>query len=107
MTEKELAMNENMSANEYRAKKFIKKHKNNEPKRVYPIDVANGYYARNEQEYRFDKMLREHAKKTGQEAMFDHIAHQNERNELRRIEDTLEFVCEKLCSIEDKLNGVS
>lgn len=107
MTEKELASNEGTTTTEYRAKKFIKKHKDEEPKRTYPIDVKNGYYARNEQEYRFDKMIREHAKKTGQDAMFNHISDQMARNHLRRIEDTLEFICEKLCSIEDKLNGVS
>ncbi len=108
MTEKELAMNENMSANEYRAKKFINKHKkDHETKRNYPINVLNGYYARNEQEYKFDKMMRDHAKKTGQEAMYDHIAQQNLRNALRRIMDDLDYISIKLSELEDKLNELA
>lgn len=67
-----------------------------ETARVYPINVIGGYYCRNEQEFKFDKMLREHAKEQGKEAMYQFIRDQDLRNSLRRIEDALTKIAEQL-----------
>ena len=67
--------------------------------------MPGGYYARNETEYKFDKMLRQHAQKAGKDAMYEHIRGQMDRNSLRRIEDMLEFIAEHLMTIEDMLTG--
>ena len=64
--------------------------KNNEKKPLeFPMDIPGGYYARNYEEYKFDKMLRNHAKEQGKEAMYHFIETQNIRNSLRRIEEAL------------------
>lgn len=89
------------------AKKDYKEHttkKKEKPKREYPIDIQGGYYARNEMDYKFDKMLREYAKKKGKDAMYDHIRSQMDRNSLRRIEDCLDYILDRIMAIEDILN---
>ena len=55
----------------------------------FPIDVPGGYYARDYREYKFDKMLRDHANEQGKEAMYEFIAQQDIRNQLRRIDEKL------------------
>lgn len=60
-----------------------------EKKIQFPIDVPGGYYARDYREYKFDKMLRDHANEQGKEAMYEFIAQQDIRNQLRRIDEKL------------------
>lgn len=63
------------------------------PKKIeFPIDIPGGYYARNYNEYKFDKMLREHAKEQGKEAMYNFLRDQDLRNSLRRIDEALKTV---------------
>ncbi len=64
-------------------------HDKKKEKIQFPICIPDGYYARNYNEYKFDKMLREHAKENGKEAMYDYIRDQNLRNYLRRIDTKL------------------
>lgn len=73
--------------------------------RTYPINVAGGYYARTEQEYQFDRMLREHAKKASADNMYNYIQNQMMRNYLRRIDEKLEHIEKKLTTVEELLNA--
>lgn len=66
----------------------------------FPIDIPGGYYARDYHEYKFDEMLRNHAKETGKEAMYSFIRDQDLRNRMRRLDDKLDAINDKLSHVE-------
>lgn len=66
----------------------------------FPIDIPGGYYARDYHEYKFDEMLRNHAKETGKEAMYSFIRDQDLRNRMRRLEDKLDAINDRLSPAE-------
>lgn len=71
--------------------------------REYPINVKDGYFARNETEYRFDSMLRNDAKKGEKSDMDAYLSGQMSRNYLRRIMEQLDRIEKRLDMIEDAI----